>query len=181
MSKTKPPAQIRVTFQYKHWETDDETGVRSYPEPPLGFAIAYTPEDKKWSSDKHRVQDEWAYSFFHKWRYDGENFIVAVEHRWGKQPNGKYEHVYLPEAPILPELQPRILDNVPQTGFKLMKSVTRYSTSNKLWRVLDPRGFMLEISTQNLEDILLEGKIEKGLIDGSFVWQPGRTVKLVRV
>ena len=38
----------------------------------------------------------------------------------------------------LPEVT---FENEPLPGFKLLKNVTRWSTSNVVWRVQDPRGF----------------------------------------
>ncbi len=68
------------------------------------------------------------------------------------------------------DIEPRILDNIPQRGFKLLEVVSRYSTSNKLFRVLDPRGFELEISSDNLLDIALASTIVKGEIIEECVW-----------
>lgn len=68
------------------------------------------------------------------------------------------------------DIEPRILDNTPQRGFKLMQVVSRYSTSNKLFRVLDPRGFELEISADNLLDIATVSTIVKGEIIEECVW-----------
>lgn len=46
------------------------------------------------------------------------------------------------------------ISNRPLCGFKLQKSTRRHTTSNVVWRVLDPRGFEIEISSENLMDIL---------------------------
>lgn len=68
------------------------------------------------------------------------------------------------------DVEPRILDNKPQRGFKLLEVVSRYSTSNKLFRVLDPRGFELEISADNLLDLALQSTIIRGEIIEECVW-----------
>ena len=60
--------------------------------------------------------------------------------------------------------------NVPTTGFKLGKSVTRYSTSNKLIRITDPRGFTVEISISCLATLLEDVTVEKGVIKDECVW-----------
>ena len=61
-------------------------------------------------------------------------------------------------------------DNLPAEGFSFEKVVSRYSTSNKLFRVVDPRGFVLEISCDNLMDLIENCKIEKGMLIGKYVW-----------
>lgn len=74
--------------------------------------------------------------------------------RWAKNPN-KDGTVY---------------DNVPMTGFKIGKSVSRWSTSNKLFRLIDPRGFEVEITTGNLEMLLRDVTVVKGEIQEKCLW-----------
>ena len=64
----------------------------------------------------------------------------------------------------------RIIENTPTRGFKLLEVVSRYRTSNKLFRVLDPRGFELEISSDNLLDITIASTIVRGEIIEECVW-----------
>lgn len=61
-------------------------------------------------------------------------------------------------------------DNSPDKGFKIVGSVSRWSTSNKLIRVEDPRGFVVEIPTGNLTTLLKHTTVEKGVIQESCVW-----------
>lgn len=68
------------------------------------------------------------------------------------------------------DIEPRILNNTPQRGFKLLEVVSRHSTSNKLVRVLDPRGFELEISVDNLLDLARQSTFIKGEIIEECVW-----------
>jgi hypothetical protein len=68
------------------------------------------------------------------------------------------------------DIEPRILGNIPQSGFKLLGVVSRYSASNKLFCVLDPRGFELEISADNLLDLACQSTIAKGEIIEECVW-----------
>jgi hypothetical protein len=69
-----------------------------------------------------------------------------------------------------PGYEPKVVDNVPLEGFQLEKVVSRYSTSNKMYRINDPRGFTVEISTENLCDILLNCVIDHGTLVGKFIW-----------
>ena len=68
------------------------------------------------------------------------------------------------------DVAPRTIDNVPTRGFKLVDVVSRYSTSNKFFRVLDPRGFELEIPTDNLLDLCLNSTIVNGEFIDEYVW-----------
>lgn len=73
----------------------------------------------------------------------------------------------------------RIIDNVPTRGFKLLEVVRRYSTNNKLFRVLDPRGFELEISADNLLELALKGTIVRGEVVEECVWAQNNGVYLL--
>ena len=73
----------------------------------------------------------------------------------------------------------RVIDNKPTRGFKMLEVVSRYSTSNKLFRVLDPRGFELEISADNLLDLAMASTIVKGEIVEECVWAQHNGVYLM--
>lgn len=68
------------------------------------------------------------------------------------------------------ELAPMDLDNKPTHGFKIVDTVSRYSTSNKFFRVEDPRGFELEIDVNNLLDLIEHHTIVQGAIMEPLVW-----------
>lgn len=68
------------------------------------------------------------------------------------------------------EVEVHRFDNLPTHGFKIGKVASRYSTSNKFYRIIDPRGFQLEISTDNLNEIIQNGEIVYGEIIGKYVW-----------
>lgn len=74
-----------------------------------------------------------------------------------------------------------ILQNTPQTGFKIIDVVSRYSTSNKFYRILDPRGFELEISAANLLELMFSSTIENGVIKSECVWGKQTSAALVPV
>lgn len=63
-----------------------------------------------------------------------------------------------------------ITDNSPTTGFYVGCSVSRWSTSNKLFRVKDPRGFTVEIPTDNLATLLHHTTVVKGVVQEACVW-----------
>ena len=74
-----------------------------------------------------------------------------------------------------------VFDNKPMTGFQLTEWSGRYITDNKVARVLDPRGFELEIYIPNLMDLILNTVIDHGLIKDELVWlREGGNNRLVR-
>lgn len=67
----------------------------------------------------------------------------------------------------------KIIDNIPLSGFKLSNTIKRTSTwgkGNVLWRIEDPRGFEIEITNNNLMQIMSRTTIINGEIICSCVW-----------
>lgn len=64
----------------------------------------------------------------------------------------------------------KIVENKPRMGFSIGRSISRWSTKNKVVRVYDPLGFECEISIANLVHIISEGKLEKGVIKNECRW-----------
>lgn len=67
------------------------------------------------------------------------------------------------------DIESKVIENTPQYGFKLLESFKRYK-GNKGYRLFDPRGFELEISVENMLDVILSCTIAKGLITDKMVW-----------
>ena len=69
------------------------------------------------------------------------------------------------------DIKPMIMDNVPMTGFAITKDIrtTNYGGLDH-WRIEDPRGFELEISSGNLAQLISVGTIENGVFMDSCVW-----------
>ena len=63
-----------------------------------------------------------------------------------------------------------IFDNTAISGFYVGSSVARWSTSNKLFRVKDPRNFSVEIPTDNLATLLHHTTVVKGVVQEECVW-----------
>ena len=70
------------------------------------------------------------------------------------------------EGPAVEKIEP----NVPTTGIYIGSSVERYSTSNKLFRVKDPRGFTVEVPTDNIATLLHNSTVVNGYIQEPCVW-----------
>lgn len=69
------------------------------------------------------------------------------------------------------KLTPMTLDNIPMIGFKLGGDIrtTNYGGHDK-WRIEDPRGFELEITSGNLAQLIAYGTVEHGEILDECVW-----------
>lgn len=61
-------------------------------------------------------------------------------------------------------------DNVPTCGIKISKSVSRYTTDNKLLQIEDPRGFEVQISVANLVELMEHVTIDKGVFQTPLQW-----------
>lgn len=62
-------------------------------------------------------------------------------------------------------------ENVPLPGFTLYKADRKnWGSTDQTWLVIDPRGFLVRISTENLEKILHVTGITEGLIQEKCVW-----------
>lgn len=180
-SKPKLPAELYVVA--KKQPIYDSGKIIGFDN-PLGFLNAYEPG--KASFDKKRItQEDWAYreyvqSFALVKRGSAsapEWWITGVEYEpWvpGMKARGT--------IPVdkFADPQPAVWVNDPIPGFKIMNSVSRYSTSNKLWRILDPRGYEFEISTACLEQIIEDAGISKGgEINAKCAWMSNKNLVVV--
>lgn len=165
----KIPDQVYVTAK-KSPKYDN--GVIVGYDTPLGFLHPWNP--KKPGDSKYHTQREWAYrSYANDFKMEERNGHLWIS-GWKWKDNAK---VTVGE---FADPQPQVWDNEPMNGFKIVKSVSRYSTSNKLWRVLDPRGIEFEISTGCLEEIIDNATILKGgVIDAPCAWQANKNLVVV--
>ncbi len=168
----KIPEQLRITLKDQwSYEYLEGGGHIKTLEEPLGFANVYDPHTKAYAK-REKTQDDWAYS-----NHEVEDDGTLTTSCWVY--NSKLRKNEFIKSTVESHLLPIIIDNIPLEGFRVQKSVSRYSTSNKLWRILDPRGFELEIATATMEDLIDGGVIDRGLIVGKCVWRTGKI--LVRV
>ena len=65
---------------------------------------------------------------------------------------------------------PDIIENSPVSGFEITGYVSRYTTDNKWFEVADPRGFKLQISCENLFELIDEESISNRVIQTECVW-----------
>lgn len=159
--------------------------VTRYPtnstEPPLGFLHGYAPHTDA-GKKRMNTQLEWAYGRVEVdeqsglWVKTGSDWVR--NHNIPSNQAGAYDRVEWVK-PIPSCYYPMIWDNDPLEGFKVLTSVSRYSTSNKLWRVQDPRGVVLEITTGCFEKIIMATTITKGLIEGKCRWISNKNLEFV--
>lgn len=100
---------------------------------------------------------------------------VGARNVWKTDESGKYirdEGGHLILDHVIPPRKGEefIYDNSPLSGFYVGCSVARWSTSNKLFRVKDPRGFTVEIPTDNLATLLHHTTVVKGVVEQECVW-----------
>lgn len=157
MSKTTIPKKLYVTMQYRG-DTGNQDGI-------LGFASPYTQDDA--FSKRKITQDHWAYG-------SGLNIDIrpddAVTVAGTGASNGRQC-----DAGVLfaTNCFPRIVRNEPLEGFQLAHSVRRHGWSGKgnvLWRITDPRGFDLEITSENFASLLDCVTLARGVIQGPCIW-----------
>jgi hypothetical protein len=112
----------------------------------LGFATPY--EDNAAFRKRKATVDDWA------------------------RPGSDYDYVSRTSTPRK-KIEPITVDNVPVSGFKITDEIRRvyWGGGNVVWRVEDPRGFELEMSSQNLMAIIQTVGLQAGgEIPGKCVW-----------
>ncbi|ECV9084048.1 hypothetical protein AAGG91_002884 [Salmonella enterica] len=71
-------------------------------------------------------------------------------------------------------IDPFYVENTPQTGFQMVTNVSRYSTSNVVWRVRHPEGFEFEITSDNFMDLIETSTIIEGVIQEELFFTENR-------
>lgn len=158
---TTIPDKMYVTIQYRK---DAAEGL-------LGFASPYT-SDAAFQKRKD-TQDRWAYGY-------GTDFIIGEDDGVVSGPSATNPDVF---AFFATNCNPRIVKNEPIAGFEISKTVRRYGWSgsgNVVWRIADPRGYELEISSENFARIIDCTTLVNGVIQDKCVWgrEGGKNVLL---
>ena len=162
--------EIYVTAQMHKeydWDITTQSWVYRGEEYPFAFLHPHEP-GKKSDAKRKRTQLQWAYGI----GCDQQEGIVYVS-EWDYT-----NRMYTNKEPA--KYQPRILSNEPLTGFEIFEVATRYSTSNKVFKVKDPRGFVTEITAKSLLGILLDGTIKNGVIQDACVWQANKNLVVAK-
>lgn len=173
---TKLPEELYVVWK----------GDRSNPkDPALGFLNEYKP-GKPAFERKKLTQDAWAYaSYKTNPRLVKQNGLYHLEYDeivstdWNKDYRDPTRHVLRAVQEAISH-QPEVWKNDPLAGFKIQNFVSRYSTSNKVWRILDPRGLEFEIPTGKLWEIIDKvGILKGGEIPAKCAWIGNKNLEIV--
>ncbi len=98
---------------------------------------------------------------FHKRKTTGTDWAKLNSMGWNTETK-KYDHFDVKDGVVI--------DNTPVTDVYIGSSVSRWSTSNKLFRVQDPRGFTVEVPTDNIATLLHLTTVVNGVINEPCVW-----------
>lgn len=158
---TTIPKKHYVTIQYRK----DVTSESSH----LGFASPYT-KDAAFRKRKE-TQDRWAYGYGTTVNIDENDDITVI----GGGYLGGHGNMEVDASTLfITNCYPIIINNDPIEGFQIAKSVRRYgswgSGGNVVWRIADPRGFEVEISSSNFAAALGCTTMINGVIQGKCVW-----------
>jgi len=112
---------------------------------------------------RKQTQESWAYGSYAAFK-DGK--WMRTEYIWIDQQRTSKDVL------VDKELWPESIDNELLAGFEIDKSTRRggWHGGNVVWRVTDPRGFTLEISSANLSRIIGCSTITNGVIEGKCIW-----------
>lgn len=91
---------------------------------------------------------------------------------WSRQGNTRFDPVTRTHVPVK-GIPAATYENKPLTGFKMGREIRRNSgwgQGNVKWRIEDPRGFELEVSSPNFASIILCTTLENGEILEECVW-----------
>lgn len=123
----------------------------------LGFATYADKEDKAFLKRKDTI-DAWASRPLSRYVYD--------------ETTGKRKHVK-----DEPKYGAEYIDNEPRSGFKIPRHVRRWGWNggNVVWRIEDPRGFELEIPSENMGQLLMHCAIKNGEVQDECVWGWNKT------
>lgn len=160
MAETTIPKQHYVTIQYRQNVTSEEG--------KLGFASPYT-KDAAFAKRKN-TQDRWAYGSTQV-TIDPDTNDITVS---GSGNKGGLGHGEVDSSTLfMTNCYPLIIDNELVEGFKIAESVRRYGWGgggNVVWRISDPRGFELEISSDNFARVIDCTTMINGVIQGKCLW-----------
>lgn len=188
-SSPKIPAQLYVVSKREEHRDIDWNKLKGIASPTsvdyesattttrcnLGFLHPHQPKVK---ADASRKKTQ------HSWAYKG-NVYQVNDDWWHKGAEyGPYDSINRRstmihyDEPLDTEHAPRVWDNTPMSGFKIVNTVSR-DRGNKLFRVLDPRGLEFEITAQSLFRIIQTGAIEHGVILSQCVWATNKNLVVV--
>lgn len=165
MATKKYPAKIFVVSKNRVERYSDD-GWKTTQEDHHNFGFLH-PHEPQLKTDANRKETQLG------WAYKGTVYRIGDQY-WHKGIDRRWENgVTVMEkfdGPIDPQYAPRVWDNVPLTGFRIIDTVSR-DRGNKLFKVMDPRGIEFEITALSLFHIITDGEIIKGEIMTPCIWK----------
>ena len=176
----KFPKQLYITFI-------PQTVQSGQAERLLGFASEFLPKAEGFKKKKAK-QISWAYSNASgpatitinndKEIVFASRFVRSIDNPQLVALDSKGA-IITEMYQVADHLQPKIIENTPMNGFKIQKCISRNTSNNKLWRILDPRGFELEMSSQDLETLIFNSTIINGEIQGKCMWHTEKKLEVM--
>lgn len=121
--------------------------------------------DNIWYILGHNREDSLAYMCPYETKKDGAPLASTLK----QQRTGTDWAGYRRKPEDVP-LVSAVLVNEPTVGMYIGSSVCRWTTSNKLFRVTDPRGFTVEVPTGNIATLLHHCTVINGVVQEACVW-----------
>lgn len=176
----KPPKQLYVVsksapeYEYPNKDSSGYTDYTNRVELPHNFGFLHPHEPHlKGDADRKETQLGWAYAGQTLYQIGEQFWVKGTEYDYSTRRNIPYDR------PLEPEYCPRVWDNVPLTGFRIIDTVNRYR-GNKLFKVLDPRGVEFEVTVASLFALLMEGEVKEGEIMSPCVWKSNKNLIVVK-
>lgn len=129
----------------------------------IGFMSPYTADAA--FTKRQKTQDEWAYGRGVLTDIDTTDDSVSMTVDAGSKVDVS--------VIFMADCFPRIVKNELLEGFEISQNVRRSGwrgAGNVTWRIADPRGFDLEISSENFASIINCVDMKKGVIVGKCIW-----------
>ena len=125
-----------------------------------------TPDGKDKAAEKRKATvDSWAKQREGEW-VTNPKFVEQGNDRFNADLHRR--QIYVTTKKDLSTYE--TFDNTPVSGFKLCKVVGRWSTQNKAFEIEDPRGFRIQIYSNNMVEICQQGGIADGKFIGAYVY-----------
>lgn len=175
----KLPKQLYVVSKNvpeHEYPTKDSSGRTDYTnrvELPHNFGFLHPHEPHlKGDASRKQTQLSWAYSVGY-YTIGDQHWVRGREYDWSTRAHFDFDR------PIEPEYAPRVWDNEPLTGFRIIDTVNRYR-GNKLFKVLDPRGVEFEVTVASLFALLMDGEVKEGEIMSPCIWKANKNLIVVK-
>lgn len=143
----------------------------------LGFLHPHGTD--KGAEKRRQTQMHWAYNEYSNAKYEfrESGLLWVTNTRWVYNGPGAIHENITTVKPA--DFQPAIWENEPLEGFTIKDTVSRWTTSNKLWLIHDPRGLDFEITTACMETILATTTVSKRKMLGKFIWVANKNLVCV--